>query len=147
MPKVSHNKAVYRIIDANINRLKEGLRVSEEITRFILDDSRATGGLKRIRHRVDLLAKGLSRGRDLLRERESSKDVGRTIFVGELKRRNYQDIFFANIQRAKESLRVLEEFSKLLNKKSALGFKGLRYGIYHLEKEVSKKNPALYHRR
>jgi len=38
---------VGRIIDANLNRVKEGLRVCEEITRFILDNHKFTLNLKR----------------------------------------------------------------------------------------------------
>lgn len=113
-----------------------------------MDNRNLTSEFKKIRHRVDVLLKRLTPEKiKLMRERESLKDVGRGISVNELKRRNYQDIFFANIQRIKESLRVLEEFAKLLNKKIALEFKKLRYGIYQLEKKVAEKIPSLYSHR
>ena len=147
MPKASKTKIIYRIIDANINRAKEGLRVCEEITRFILNNRNLTSEFKKIRHRVDVLLKRLTPKIKLMQERESLKDVGRAIYINELKRRNYQDIFFANIQRIKESVRVLEEFAKLLNKKIALEFKKLRYDIYQLEKKVARKVSSLYSHR
>lgn len=147
MPGPSERKAVNRIIDANINRAKEGLRVCEEITRFIFNSRNLTGELKRIRHDLSRLVKYLPINIRLLRERESLKDVGRNLYAEELKRKDCQDIFFANIQRVKESVRVLEEFTKLINKSVARKFKALRYRIYELEKKVAKEIASLCHRR
>ena len=79
----------------------------------------------------------------LLRERKSNADVGRFNSSGELKRGNCKDIFWANMQRVKESLRVLEEFSKLVDIRAALGFKQLRYKVYEIEKESFKKISTL----
>ena len=143
MPNASKTKVIYRVIDANINRLKEGLRVCEEITRFILDNYNLTSEFKKIRHKAEVILKFLPRNTELFKERESLGDVGRKIYINELKRRNYQDIFFANMQRAKESIRVLEEFSKLINKDIAVKFKRLRYNIYELEKKSLKESRLL----
>jgi thiamine-phosphate pyrophosphorylase len=139
LAKNPKEKAVYRIIDANINRLKEGLRVCEEITRFVLNSHNLTSQFKKIRHRADKIIKFLPGHSEFYQQRKSSTDVGRKIYGNELKRTNYQDILFANAQRVKESLRVLEEFSKLISKKAALEFKDLRYEIYGLEKKIYKK--------
>lgn len=139
MPRHIETGAINRIIDANINRAKEGLRVCEEITRFILNSKSLTAEFKRLRHEIGAIAKGLTDKRGLLLARESAKDVGRDICAGELQRSGVFDIFFANIQRVKESIRVLEEFSKLLNKSIALRFKKARYDIYQIEKEASSK--------
>lgn len=135
-------KSINRILDANINRAKEGLRVCEEITRFALNSRNLTEDFKKIRHGIDSLVKNFS-SLDLLKMRSSLKDVGRSIYVNELKRKNLQDIFFANIQRVKESIRVLEEFSKLQNSDLAVRFKRMRYGIYDIEKKVAKRISAL----
>ena len=77
--------------------------------------------------------------------RNSKTDVGKNIYINELKRTGYQDIFFANIQRVKESIRVLEEFSKLINKNIALEFKKIRYSMYEIEKKAAKKISSLYY--
>lgn len=138
------DSAVNRILDANINRLKEGLRVCEDITRFLLSDKALTKDFKSIRHRIDgLLDKPPLFRAAMIMMRQSGKDVGRKIYAGELKRKDIGDIFFANIQRAKESLRVLEEFSKLFGKKSAVKFKEIRYGIYEIEKKAARRLSAL----
>ena len=143
MPEPSKSKIINRIIDANINRAKEGLRVCEEITRFILNNAALTAEFKKLRHRIDTILKELPDRAILLKERNSPSDVGKNIYVNELKRRNYQEIFFANIQRVKESVRVLEEFTKLTNIRLAIKFKGIRYRIYEIEKRVAKKIPSL----
>lgn len=133
-------KIVNRIIDANINRAKEGLRVCEEISRFILNSRTQTTQLKEIRHKINSIIKS-SCGQHftLIRERQSLSDVGRDIYGNELKRKNIADIFFANIQRAKESVRVLEEFSKLKDRAMAVKFKKVRYKIYALEKKIAQQ--------
>jgi thiamine-phosphate pyrophosphorylase len=136
---------INRIIDANINRAKEGLRVCEEIARFILDSRLLTSELKKIRHEIDALVKYFPDTPALLNQRKSGQDVGRNIHSFELKRAGLYDIFFANIQRVKESVRVLEEFAKLQNAKAALGFKRLRYAVYETEKKIAGKIPALRH--
>ena len=135
--------SVNRILDANINRAKEGLRVCEEIARFILASRSLTLELKRTRHRIDAILKYLPKRAILIRERESLNDVGRDIVLNELKRRDYQDIFFANMQRVKESIRVLEEFTKLINKNIALEFKKTRYSIYEIEKKATARIAAV----
>jgi len=43
------------------------------------------------------------------------------------------------MQRVKESARVLEEFSKLIDRKVSVGFKNIRYGIYEIEKKIAGK--------
>jgi len=132
------DKSISRIIDANANRLKEGLRVCEEVARFILENRCLSRELKTIRHRIDAIIKKKFSKFELLETRDSCNDIGRIIFGKELKRNSLADIFFANLQRCKESLRVLEEFSKLKDKTCARSFKNLRYAIYEVEKKSAK---------
>jgi len=143
LPKYSESKAINRIIDANINRTKEGLRVCEEIARFMLNSPKFTSGLKEIRHEIGSLVKRFPPSINLLREREILKDVGRDIYINELNRKDIPDVFYANIQRVKESIRVLEEFTKLINRNLAVRFKKARYSIYEIEKNIAKKLSAL----
>lgn len=139
MVKFSRKKTVERIIDANINRAKEGLRVCEEIARFILESRSLTADFKLIRHKIEIILKSFVKNLGLLEKRFSLNDIGRDIYADELKRKDCQDIFFANIQRAKESLRVLEEFSKLKDINTAVRFKKIRYEVYEIEKKAAKR--------
>jgi len=90
---------VCRVIDANLNRSKEGLRVCEEIARFILDSRGLAAAFKKIRHGIDAVAGGSYKTCMLLDVRNSNEDVGRLNSRGELKRRSCKDIFWANMQR------------------------------------------------
>lgn len=131
---------INRIIDANINRAKEGLRVTEEISRFILNSKAFSAGLKKIRHDLDgLSARFAPELKSLLKERDAACDVGADISAGELKRKDIRDIFFANMQRVKESIRVLEEFAKLKEAGLSLKFKRMRYRLYVIEARIGRK--------
>ena len=132
------DKKLNRIFDANFNRAKEGLRVCEDICRFILDAKGPTRDYKTIRHELTSMM-GALRLSEVISARDTGRDVGRGSTGAEFKRRGTVDIFFANSQRAKESIRVLEEFSKLRDKKLAEKLKKLRYKIYALEKKVVER--------
>lgn len=103
----------------------------------MLDSRDLTREFKKIRHATDPVFKTVYPYPELIRHRASETDAGRNIQLNELERKNPQDIFFANMQRIKESLRVLEEFSKLTDKKSALKFKKIRYLAYGTEKKAA----------
>ena len=132
---------IYRIFDANINRAREGLRVCEEVARFVLCDEKLTRRLKSARHQVTKITQGLNiDAKKLFAIRDARKDVGaRTYPRSEGKRRDYQDIVISNMKRAEESLRVLEEFTKKLNPSAGAKFKSLRFQAYDLEKELLEK--------
>ncbi|MEI8011714.1 MAG: thiamine-phosphate pyrophosphorylase [Candidatus Omnitrophota bacterium] len=124
---------VMRLVDANYNRAKEGLRVCEDIFRFVRDDREVTARLKQVRHGLTAAA-DIVGFKAILAARDIGHDVGRATIAEESARGSVEDIFFANIQRVKESLRVLEEFAKLSDKKASMAFKELRYTVYEIEK-------------
>ena len=134
------DKSILRIIDANLNRAKEGLRVCEDITRFILNDLASTRALKSLRHRIHSIIVSSKLSASLLHgSRDVKSDCG-TDFCGLEKKDKWQAIFFANIQRVKEALRVLEEFLKLFKGSPAGGqFKKLRFRLYEQEKKITEK--------
>lgn len=133
-----NEKGIYRVIDANANRAREGLRVCEDICRFILDKRTETRKIKDIRHALTEQIRSLN-SLKMLACRDIEKDVGKQSILTELKRKEIQDVFYANSQRVKESLRVLEEFAKLIDEKAALEFKSMRYKIYAVEKNTIKE--------
>lgn len=127
---------VSNVIDANLDRAREGLRVIETIARFILKNKKLTEELKDLRHSIMLAVRRLPVDIDRLAV-QREKDVGaKTYLKTEAERENYIDIAKASFVRVEEASRVLEEFSKLWNKKAGRKFKRLRFKIYKLEKEV-----------
>jgi len=136
---------VYRIIDANLNRSREGLRVCEEVVRFSLSSPRLTNELKAVRHAVSLIAKEhYKRTGAIFCVRDSEGDVGRVSKKpDEMRRSGLSDIFTANAQRVKESLRVLEEFYKLIDKNVSTRFSHLRFRVYEIERKASRRIETL----
>lgn len=131
------NRQIYRIIDANLNRSREGLRVCEEICRFVLEDKSLTDELKRLRHKItNCIRYYPAQLKGIVSARDSEKDIAKAAHPLERKRRDWKEISLANIERVKESLRVLEEFSKVIDKKNADRFKKLRFKSYDIEKKL-----------
>ncbi|MDD5173371.1 MAG: thiamine-phosphate pyrophosphorylase [Candidatus Omnitrophota bacterium] len=129
---------LFRIIDANFNRSREGLRVCEEVARFVWNSKPLTEDLKTVRHSItDILKKSPAPAKILFETRDVISDVGRdTRRKSEMRRLGYPDIFSANIERVKESLRVLEEFFKLVDKSDSAKFTKLRFKVYEIEKKA-----------
>ncbi|MDD4956047.1 MAG: thiamine-phosphate pyrophosphorylase [Candidatus Omnitrophica bacterium] len=133
------DKGVYRIIDANLNRVTEGIRVCEDILRFSSDNETLTRKLKDLRHDVFNAIKDLRK--EHLEELVSSRnlnDVGIRSSESEKIRENLVDLFLANTQRGKESLRVLEEVLKLFDQELSQKFKKFRFKLYEIEKAAVK---------
>ena len=122
--------SLYRVIDANLNRLKEGVRVIEDIARYVHNDKALATKLKEIRHqsRIDDL-------QNLLNSRDSVNDVLRPTLCSEMNRDSLESIIVANYKRTQESSRVLEELYKIVDPTLSENFKSLRYTLYQLEKE------------
>ena len=127
-----------RIMDANINRGREGLRVVEDMVRFLLDDADLASRIKNMRHEVTCLVRQLPLDEsELLNARDSENDVGVDVdCASENLRVDLSHIATANIRRAQEAMRVLEELSKLYNVSIASRFKKMRFQLYGLEKDI-----------
>lgn len=125
---------ILRIVDANLNRIGEGLRFLEEIARLGLDDAALTRKLKLMRHEL-LTGSGFS-ARELAVARDAESDVGAD--VEEKSERDLESSIVANARRVQESLRVLEELAKLpeLPGWDTARFKRARFALYTIEKEI-----------
>lgn len=127
---MSENERVYRVIDANLNRLKEGLRVVEDIKRYVSDDASLACTIKNLRHKIQISQK------PFLAFRDAQNDVLKPSIKSEQKRENLDEILIANIKRAQESARVLEECYKLIDAEISELFKSVRYELYEIEKQI-----------
>jgi len=119
-----------RVVDANLNRLKEGIRVIEDIARYVRNDKELSTSLKTLRHqcRIEPLE-------ELLASRDSINDVLRPTIESEMNRTDIRSILIANYKRAQESSRVLEELYKIMEPSLSERFKNIRYELYTLEKK------------
>lgn len=135
------DKEIFRIIDANLNRSREGLRVCEDITRFIMKSPALTGRLRSVRHEISGIARARIPEKNMFVDaRNTREDIGRRSNLrGGMARLDMADLFSANIERVKESLRVLEEFFKLVDDKASAKFVSLRFRVYDIEKKAIKR--------
>jgi len=122
---------LFRVVDANLNRLKEGIRVVEDIMRYRDNNKELSSKLKNLRHKATI-----SENEELLKHRDSINDVLRPTIKSELNRSDIKSIIIANFKRAQESSRVLEELYKLSDSTYSENFKYIRYELYNLEKEI-----------
>ena len=127
------NENYLRLIDANLNRLREGIRVVEDIFRYVYNDKQMALKLKELRH-----LSRLENYIELLETRDVKNDVLRSSIKSEQNRTNLYSILIANFKRAQESSRVLEEFCKLISIKDSENFKYIRYELYNLEIVLTK---------
>lgn len=130
MAEMSENERIYRVIDANLNRLKEGLRVVEDIKRYVFDDAQLAYKIKNLRHKAKIPAN------EFIKFRDADSDVLKKSTKTEQDRQNLDDIMTANLKRAQESARVLEECFKLVNLEHSELFKTIRYELYEIEKQL-----------
>lgn len=125
---------IYRIIDANLNRAAEGLRVLEDTVRFILEDKRLTEKLKNLRHSLLKEIQNLPEKDRLIASRCSGEDVGTRL--KEESRKEVEELLSANFRRVEEAERTLEEYGKLVSLSWGERFRQLRFQTYGLEKEI-----------
>jgi len=130
-----------RIIDANLNRIGEGLRLLENLARLLLNDAILTQQLKTMRH--SLITSDWSFNQQLLQSRDSESDVGINIEAPEqAKQRELPLMVVANARRVQEALRTLEELAKIPDTTPKLDserFKQARFSLYTIERMLLSK--------
>jgi thiamine-phosphate pyrophosphorylase len=128
--------AILRVLDAAVNRAREGLRVVEDYVRFVLDDRYLASLGKQLRHDLtEILERFPLRWR--LAARETQADIGTLLTtVGEAQRAGAADVLTANITRLQEALRTIEEYGKLIDADAAARVKQIRYRAYTLQRAV-----------
>ncbi len=131
------NRAIYRIVDANYNRAREGLRVAEEFCRFALDNQQLSSRCKEIRHKLSSSIAKLNT-QMLIASRDTENDVGCDVKIAEpMKRQSLEDCVTAGLARTVEAIRAIAESVAIIDGKSAQEFEKIRYECYTIEKDIS----------
>ena len=138
--------SVLRLVDASANRALEGVRVCEEIIRFHLENRRLFPKCRRLRHAIAAAVRALPvTPVELVGARESGRDIGRQARAG--RTATLERAAIINLQRAKESLRTLEELSRVLDPRLTRRFQALRFTTYDVERDLLLALAALRHPR
>lgn len=134
--------ALFRLIDANANRAREGLRLLEDVARFGLDDAALSGGFKAIRHSLTGAMSSLGDAA-LLASRDTPGDVGKAIKTpSELSRSDLRQACIAAGSRVGEALRAIEEGAKVLGRAEvAVACEQARYRTYALVPQLVRRLP------
>jgi len=123
---------IAQIIDANLDRAREGLRVLEDWARFALGRKDLVKIIKNFRQNL---------GKHHLTEYKKSRNFIKDECAGlshpeQFKRNNASSIISSNSARVQEALRVIEEFSRDHNQNLSKISSEIRYEIYNLEIEL-----------
>ncbi len=124
---------VWRLLDANANRAREGLRIIEDTARFVLEKPYVARGMRELRHGLDALVR--NHYKKLLLARDVAGDSGRTNASKPYKG-SVQDLLAANFKRCEEALRVLEEYGRVMSPGSVKIAQGLRFKVYQWETKL-----------
>lgn len=137
--------ADFALIDSNLERALEGLRVLDEMARFVLINDSSFARLKTLRHEVAAL--GEIFGSIHLLMARGGNEAATIDLPSENKRHSSWAIIRANCNRAAESLRTLEEFSKLYAPSITAEIKNKRYELYQLELGLLRNTPHYFLRK
>ena len=117
---------ICQIIDANLDRAREGLRVLEDWARFGLGKEKYVARIKNFRQ---ILGKNHLEVYKQSRNHIEDKCKGLT-HEEQLNRKTSEQIISSNSGRVQEALRVIEEFSRLHNNALSKIASEIRYEIY-----------------
>ncbi|MDC3147453.1 thiamine phosphate synthase [Prochlorococcus sp. AH-716-I09] len=123
---------IYQIIDANLDRAREGLRVLEDWARFGLGQEKYVERIKNFRQ---ILGKNHLEVYKQSRNHTEDKCKGLT-HKEQINRKTSEQIISSNSGRVQEALRVIEEFSRLHNHELSKISSEIRYEIYTLEVDL-----------
>jgi len=130
--------AIERLLDANLDRAREGLRVLEDWCRFVLHRPDLVARLKDPRQR---LGQAHRLAYKLARHAATDEAAGFT-HPAQLERGDPLAVVAANAARVQEALRVVEEFGRALDPSLAQEAARIRYSLYDLEVECLRGGAA-----
>jgi thiamine-phosphate pyrophosphorylase len=129
-------REIYRILDANLNRAREALRVAEDCGRFALNDPAITAMAKNMRSDLKEILDRMPVA-ELLLSRDTPGDIGTDLTSPtEAARGGMIDVAMAAMKRLSEALRSIEEYSKVVAPGATLQIERMRYNAYTLEQRL-----------
>ncbi len=136
--KITHTEdlRISQIIDANLDRAREGLRVLEDWARFGLGKEDLVIRIKNFRQ---ILGKNHLEIYKISRNHIEDQCKGLS-HVEQTNRKSPSKIISSNSARVQEALRVIEEFSRNYDNKLSRIASEIRYEVYNLEIELLNFN-------
>jgi len=132
MAGAGEQRAIERLLDANLDRAREGLRVIEDWCRFGLARPDLVSRTKDFRQRLGRC----HQARYKLARHTATDPAAGMAHGAQAERQGAAAVVAANCGRVQEALRVLEEFGRALPGPLAGEAAAIRYGLYDLEVDV-----------
>ncbi|MEM9155926.1 MAG: thiamine phosphate synthase [Cyanobacteria bacterium P01_F01_bin.33] len=127
-----HPRAIERILDANLDRAREGLRAIEDWFRFALEDRDRAAICKDLRQQL-----AQWHADRYVAARDTPRDPGTVLaHPAEMTRQDITHLLRANCSRVQEALRTVEEYAKLERPEMAAACEQARYRVYALESSL-----------
>lgn len=136
-----HNE-LFRILDVNINRVSEGLRVLEDHMRFGNNAEHSTVKIRELRHAIRSILKKYDS--NLLVSRNTFADFGKDFahdrVNNDCKSVSVAQLCTANCKRIQEAIRSIEESLKIIGDyEASQKMQNLRFMSYALEQLFARK--------
>ena len=128
----TQERSIERLLDANLDRAREGLRVLEDWARFGLNRADLVARCKDLRQRLGQCHRDRYRAARL-----TAADVAAGMeHAAQGERRGPEAVLRANAARVQEALRVLEEFGRERDPELAAAAAACRYVLYDLDTDL-----------
>ena len=135
--------SIQRLIDANLNRAAEGIRLLEDLARFVTEDSACAAACKAARHDLQVAAQVIWPDFARAWHRDTAGDVGTQLSVPtEADRSNLRDLAVAAGSRSTQALRALEEVAKLASAQTYADLEAIRYRMYDIAATIERQLAA-----
>ena len=137
-----------RILDANANRAREGLRTAEDYARFILNDLNFAENLRIVRQGLTTVLLSIPQLSIALVDSRNvvSDPLQPANWTDEVRSAKFEtpvETAQRGLKRAQEALRVLEEYLRTSHPQSATEFSKFRYSAYELEQRLIGVGPSM----
>lgn len=128
--------SILRLLDANANRAREGLRTTEDYIRFSVGESRWSKRLRSLRHGLTEVVQHVVPQERLVAARRVDRDIGHPALAEEAHtpvQSSARDVAIRGLKRAEEAIRVLEEYVRGTDIEAARRFSEMRFATYEAE--------------
>ncbi|WP_319372033.1 thiamine-phosphate pyrophosphorylase [uncultured Ilyobacter sp.] len=129
---------LYRVLDVNVNRASEGVRVIEDLFRFYFENESLTKECRILRHNLRKTMKEVDS--HLIESRDTRGDIGLSVSqkVKNDSKESVDQLLISNFKRIQEAVRCIEEVLKVLSLYNlSKDMERIRYQSYSLEKDIS----------
>ncbi len=131
----------FSVLDSTLSRIKESLRVLEDVSRYVLKHDYATHQYEHIRSVVSSLEQRIGVALLIGSRKQQGTDVSVVSFTNISPQKTVFSVIRYHAAQVTESFRVIESFVRAYHTSIAADVEQLRYQLYGLERIVLEQTP------